>query len=131
MKSLSKKFWGGIRRFDRDQRGMEALQVVMILAVAAVVGVGIFSLVKYGVNWANDEIETFTKEASPNNLPPISYGSSGNGGAADGTGTGTGTDTAKDNGDTGDNSGDNSGSSVSFSAGYQGHGFQIGTSVKR
>jgi len=42
MKRAIQKFGGKVRKFNRDQRGMEAVQVILIIAVAAIIGVALW-----------------------------------------------------------------------------------------
>ena len=45
------KFTNSVRKFHSDEEGLEALQVVMIIAIAAIVMIACATLGKTGVTW--------------------------------------------------------------------------------
>jgi Flp pilus assembly pilin Flp len=58
---MTKKITNSIRKFHRDEEGLEALQVVMIIAVGALVMIACATLGKAAVAWMQakwDDLET-------------------------------------------------------------------------
>jgi Flp pilus assembly pilin Flp len=54
---MSTKLNAMIRKFHQDEQGLEALQVVMIIAIAAMVMVACATLGKEGVTWMKEKWE--------------------------------------------------------------------------
>jgi Flp pilus assembly pilin Flp len=49
------KFTSSIRKFHNDEEGLEALQVVMIIAIAAMVMIACATVGKAAVTWMNQK----------------------------------------------------------------------------
>ncbi|MBR5626000.1 MAG: hypothetical protein IKW74_00080 [Thermoguttaceae bacterium] len=46
----------GIQKFHNNKKGMEVLQVVLIIALAAIVGLAIVAIGQKIVTWSNDKV---------------------------------------------------------------------------
>ena len=55
---MTTKLINTIRKFHRDEEGLEALQVVMIIAIAAMVMVACATLGQKAVTWMNQQWTT-------------------------------------------------------------------------
>jgi Flp pilus assembly pilin Flp len=55
---MSTKLINTIRKFHRDEEGLEALQVVMIIAIAAMVMIACATLGQKAVTWMNGQWST-------------------------------------------------------------------------
>jgi Flp pilus assembly pilin Flp len=56
------KFTNPIRKFHRDEEGLEALQVVMIIAIAAMVMIACATVGKAAVTWMTEKWESLKGE---------------------------------------------------------------------
>jgi Flp pilus assembly pilin Flp len=56
------KFTSKIRKFHSDEEGLEALQVVMIIAIAAMVMIACATVGKAAVKWMSDNWNKLKKE---------------------------------------------------------------------
>lgn len=63
MKSLFNKSVNAIRKFNNNESGMETMQVVMILALAAIVGVAVYKLGTNVVKWGDDSVNDVIKDS--------------------------------------------------------------------
>ncbi|HEX3599336.1 MAG TPA: hypothetical protein VHU84_04300, partial [Lacipirellulaceae bacterium] len=52
------KFTNSIRKFHSDEEGLEALQVVMIIAIAAMVMIACATIGKAAVTWMGEKWKT-------------------------------------------------------------------------
>ena len=55
------KFTNSLRKFHRDEEGLEALQVVMIIAIAAIVMIACATLGKTAVTWMKKQWSAMQK----------------------------------------------------------------------
>ena len=55
------KLTSSIRKFHRDEEGLEALQVVMIIAIAAMVMIACATLGKAAVTWMKKQWQAMQK----------------------------------------------------------------------
>ena len=54
---MTTKFTKSIRKFHSDEEGLEALQVVMIIAIAAMVMIACATVGKEAVTWMTKQVE--------------------------------------------------------------------------
>lgn len=52
---MFQRFGKAIREFDRDEDGLEAIQVVMIVAIAAIVLIGVMTIGQEVFDWLRDK----------------------------------------------------------------------------
>ena len=64
MKGLMTLFGSSMRKFHDDEEGMETLQVVMILAISAIVAVFIFTMWDKISAWAKELIDKILNRKS-------------------------------------------------------------------
>jgi Flp pilus assembly pilin Flp len=76
---MTTKLTSSIRKFHRDEEGLEALQVVMIIAIAAMVMIACSTVGKAAVTWMKTNWGKLQKE-------DLSGGGGGIGGALGGLG---------------------------------------------
>jgi Flp pilus assembly pilin Flp len=55
------KFTNSLRKFHQDEEGLEALQVVMIIAIAAIVMIACATLGKTAVGWMQKQWKAMQK----------------------------------------------------------------------
>jgi lipopolysaccharide export LptBFGC system permease protein LptF len=64
MKNFMNKTVNVIRDFNNDENGMETMQVVMLLAIAAIVGVAVYSIGKNIVTWGDKTTGNFMENST-------------------------------------------------------------------
>lgn len=64
MKNLFSKSVNAVRKFNSDESGMETMQVVMILAIAAIVGVAVYAIGKNVVKWGDESVTNVIDSSS-------------------------------------------------------------------
>ena len=60
---LISKLTSAVKAFHNDEDGLEAVQVVMIVAVAAVILIGAMAFGQEIFNWANEEFQELSTES--------------------------------------------------------------------
>lgn len=63
MKTTLAKYKEKLKKFHQNEDGIEALQVVLIIAVAAILLVGIFQIVKWALGWGKEKIDDMKDES--------------------------------------------------------------------
>ena len=62
MKKFFQNILGGLRRFHQDEQGIETINVVMILAIAAFVVIVLFAAGRDIVDWMKGKIDEMKQE---------------------------------------------------------------------
>lgn len=62
MKSLLNRLVSSVKSFHQKEDGMEPLQVVMLLAIAAMVVIAIFTVGDQVIEWAKEAIDGMREE---------------------------------------------------------------------
>ena len=60
MKNLISQLNSSVRKFHNDEEGMETLQVVLIVALAAIAGVAVYQFGGRAVDWCKEQMNAIT-----------------------------------------------------------------------
>jgi len=70
MKNLISQLNSSVRKFHNDEEGMETLQVVLIIALAAIAGVAVYQFGGKSVEWCNKQLGSLFEDSTAHNVAP-------------------------------------------------------------